>query len=86
MDPAVVPQVLRQRRPAPASRPGLQSRQLHADTGFAEGGRTLVVDDATGEAGQDWCQSRESRPVRHVPIGRGGGAERLVPEDPAANR
>jgi hypothetical protein len=38
------------------------------------------------KTGQDWCQSRRSRPVRHVPIGRGGGAERLVPEDPAANR
>ncbi len=37
LDPAVLPQVPRQRRPAPASRPGPQSRQLHADAGFAEG-------------------------------------------------
>ncbi len=44
MDAAVVPQVPRQRRPAPASRSGLQSRQLHADACVAEGGGTLVSD------------------------------------------
>jgi len=69
MDAAVVPQIPRQRRPAPASRPGLQSRQLHANTGFAKGGRALVADHTAGEIGEDRCQGRPPWPVRHVPIG-----------------
>ena len=81
MDAAVVPQVPRQRGSAPASRPGLQSRQLHADTGFAEGSGALVVDHAAREAGEDRGQSCPPWPVRHVPIGRGGGAEDFVPEN-----
>ncbi len=86
MDAAVVPQVPRQRRPAPASRPGLQSRQLHADTGFAEGGGALVLDDATGEAGQDWRQGSEPRPACHFPTGGGCGAEGAVPKNPPPHR
>ena len=39
-------QVPQQCRSAPASRPGLQSGQLHEDTGFAEGGGALVLDGA----------------------------------------
>jgi hypothetical protein len=35
VDTAVMSEVPRQRGPAPASRPGLQSGQLHADTGLA---------------------------------------------------
>ena len=81
MDAAVVPQVPRQRGSAPASRPGLQSRQLHADVGLAEGGGTLVAEHATGEAGEDRCESGPPWPVRHVPISRGGGAKELVPEN-----
>jgi len=77
-----VPQVPQQRGSAPASRPGLQSRQLHADIGLAEGGRALVIDDAAGEAGQDRCKSRPPWPVRHVPVGRGRRAEGTVPENP----
>ena len=64
-----------------ASRPGLQSRQLHADAGFAEGGRVLVADHAAGEVGKDRCQGGQPWPLRHVPIGRGGGAEGTVPEN-----
>ena len=82
MDAAVVPQVPRQRRPAAASRPGPQSRQLHADAGFAKGGRALVADHAAGEIGEDRCQGGQPWPVRHVQIGRGGGAEGTVPENP----
>ena len=81
MDAAVVPQVPRQCRPAPASHPGLQSRQLHADTGFAEGGGTLVSDHTTGKVGEDRCQSGQSWPVRHVPIGRGCRPKKLVPKN-----
>ena len=76
--PAIAPQVPRQRRPAPASRPGLQSRQLHADTGLAEGGGALVIDDATGEAGQDWRQGRPPWSLCHVPIGGSRRSKRLV--------
>ena len=64
-----MPEVLRQRVPARASRPGLQSRHLHAGTGLAEGDGTLVIDDVTGEAGQDRCESGQPWPVRHVSIG-----------------
>ena len=32
------------------------------------------------------CESRVPWPVRHVPIGRGGGAERTVPENPDPDR
>ena len=60
---------------------GLQSRQLHTDAGFTEGGRALVIEDAAGEAGQDRCESGQPWPVRHVPIGRGGSIEKLVPEN-----
>ena len=70
----------------PASRPGLQSRQLHADVGLAEGDRTLVSDHATGKAYQDRCQGRPPWPLCHVPTGRGGGAEGTVPENPAPDR
>ncbi len=79
---AGMPEVPQQRGSAPTSRPGLQSGQLHADFGLAEGGGTLVADDATGEAGEDRREGGQSRAVRHVPIGRSGGAERIVPENP----
>ena len=57
--------------------------QLHAHAGFAEGGGALVIDDAAGETGQDRRQGGPPWPVRHVPIGRGGGAKGSVPENPA---
>ena len=62
-------QVPRQRGSAPASRPGLQSGELHADVGLAEGSGALVSDHATGEAGEDRGQSCPPWPVRHVSIG-----------------
>ena len=65
---------------------GLQSRQLHADIGFAEGGGTLVVDHVTGKAGEDRSQGRSSWPLCHFPIGRGGRAKKLVPENPEHDR
>ena len=46
----------------------------------------MVVDDATGEAGQDRRQGREPRPLCHVPTGRGGGAEGAVPRNPPPHR
>mgnify|MGYP004066689907 CR=1 FL=1 len=86
MDAAVVPQVPRQRGSAPASRPGLQSGQLHADACVAEGGGTLVVDYTTGKAGEDRGQSCPPWPIRHVPIGRSGGAAKLVPANPGIDQ
>ena len=86
MDPTVVPQVPRQRRPAAASRPGLQSRQLHADAGAAEGSGTLVVDHAAGEASQNRSQGRSPMSLCHVPIGRGFRGEEPVSENPAPDR
>ena len=49
--------------------------------GLAEGGGTLVVDHAAGEAGQDWSQGREPWSLCHVPIGRDCCATKSVPED-----
>ncbi len=54
--------------------------------GLAEGGGALVADNAKGEAGQDQCQGRPPWPVRHLPIGRGCRAEKLVPENPETYR
>ena len=56
-------------RSAPASRPGLQSGQLHEDTGFAEGGGALVDDDVARQAGEDRGQGCPTWPLRYVPIG-----------------
>ena len=44
-------EVPQQRGSAPASLPGLQSGQLHADACVAEGAGTLVADHVTQEAG-----------------------------------
>ncbi len=81
MDAAVMWQVPQQRGSASASRPGLQSGQLHADLGLAEGGGALVADDATREAGEDRCQGRPPWSLCHFPIGGGCRAEKLVPEN-----
>ena len=56
------------------------------DIGFAEGGGTLVVDHVTGKAGEDRSQGRSSWPLCHFPIGRGGRAKKLVPENPEHDR
>ena len=76
----------RQRRPASASCAGLQARQLHADAGIARGCRALVADQPQGEAREDRRQDRHACPVRHLPDGRGRGAEGIVPGNPAAYR
>ncbi len=60
---------------------GAALRPLMTQSGHSALLTNVVADDATGGAGQDWRQGREPRPVRHVPIGRGGGAEKLVPEN-----
>ena len=86
MDPIVVPQVPRQCCSAPASRPGLQSRQLHADAGLAEGSGALVADHAARKAHQSRCQGGQPWPLRHVPAGRSCRAEGTVPENLGLDR
>src|ERR1017187_7421243 len=78
--------VRRQRRASSASCAGLQSRQLHADTGSAGGNQALVVDRPAGKTRQNWCQGRAPWPLRYLPDGRGRGAEGIVPGDTAADR
>ena len=84
---------------SPAPRPAAASSKKRAFRGpirsevITPGGsrpgktrRRLVSDHTAGKVGEDRCESGEPRAVRHVPIGRGGGAERLVPKDPEADR
>ena len=59
---------------------GHRPRQLHANTGFAEGSGTPVSDHATGKVGEDRCERGQPRSVRRVPVSWRGGAEELVPE------
>ncbi len=47
----IVPQLSQQCGSPAASRPGLKSRQFHADVEVAEGGGALVDDHATGLTG-----------------------------------
>ncbi len=86
VDAAFMPQVARQCYSAPASCPGLQSRQLHADAGLAEGSGALVADHVGGKASEDRREGGAAWPVRHLPTGRGGGAEGTVLENPKPDR
>ena len=52
-DAAVMLLLRRQCRPPSASRPRIQSRQLHANAGPAQGGGALVADQPAREADQD---------------------------------
>ena len=85
VDAAVMLLVRRKRRAASASCAGLQSRQLHADAGSAGGDQAMVADQPAGETRQNRSQGRAPRPLRHLPDGRGRGAERIVPGDSAAD-
>ena len=69
----------RQRRPPPAPRAGLQSRQFHADAGDAEDGGAVVADQLAREADQDRRQGREPRPLHDLSDSRGRGAATDVP-------
>ena len=71
LDAAVMSQLPQQRGASSAARLGLQPGQLHANIGFAEGGRALVVDHAAGEAGEDRREGGQSRAVRHLPTSGG---------------
>src|SRR3546814_18473782 len=86
MNVAVVPSVPPPRSPAPASCPGLQSRQLYAEPGVAEGGGAFVADHHQGEVGPDRRRCHRPWPLRHVPDGRRWRSPRSVPGPPAPNR
>ncbi|TMJ44406.1 MAG: hypothetical protein E6G90_17055 [Alphaproteobacteria bacterium] len=80
------PILRRQRRPPPAPRAGLQSRQFHADAGDAKDGGTVVADQLAREADQDRRQGREPRPLRDLSDGRGRGAATDAPGTPDVDR
>src|ERR1019366_2590629 len=86
VDAAVMLLVRRQRRASSASCTGLQSRQLHADTGSAGGDQAVVADQPAGETREDRRQGRAPWPLRYLPDGRGRDAEEIVPGDSAADR
>src|SRR6266516_3910299 len=86
VDAALMLLVRRQRRPASAACAGLQSRQLHADAGSARGGQAVVADEPAGKTREDRRQGRVPWPLRHLPDGRGRGAEGIVPGNLAADR
>jgi hypothetical protein len=75
-----------QRRPASASCAGLQSCQLQADASPAGGGEAVVADEPAGKTREHRRQSRVRWPLRHLPDGRGRGAEGIVPGNLTADR
>src|SRR5262245_42739536 len=86
VDAAVMPDVRRQRGPAPASCARLQSRQLPAHAGDTRADQGLVADEPEGEADQDRREGRQPRPLRRIPDGRGRYPPANVRGDFAAHR
>ena len=86
LDPAVMPEVPQQRGAAPASRAGLQPRQLHAEPGAARCRETVVTDQPARQAHQDRREDRPPRALRHVPDGRSRHPARPVRRHPAPYR
>src|SRR5580704_19683798 len=85
MDAAVMSDVRRQRRPAPASCAGLQTRQFLARAGDARANQRLVSDEPEGEADQDRCEGGLPRPLCCLPDGGGRHPTADVPRDFAAD-
>src|SRR5271165_6562158 len=85
MDAAVMSDVRRQRRPAPASCAGLQSRQFLAHAGDARANQRLVSDEPEGEADQDRCEGGLPRTLCCLPDGGGRHPTADVPRDFAAD-
>ena len=73
------------RGPASASRPCLQSRQLHAHAGASAVNRALVDDHAKGEDGQDRREDGQRWPLCHVQKGGGRRVGTNVRADPIAD-
>jgi hypothetical protein len=83
---ALVPLVQRERRSPPASRAGVQPRELPPHAGDSGDNCRVVVDNASREADQDRCQGRQPRPVRCVSDGGGHDAAQTIRCDNAENR
>ena len=86
VDPAVMPRVRPQRRPSPAPRARLQSRQLHAHPGVTGCRRTVVTVQPARNAHQDRREVRAPRALRHAPDGRGRYPEGPVLRHPEPHR
>ncbi len=69
--------------PVAVVRFGIQLGQLPSQAGATPERKVLVVDDVEGEAGQDRCQGRDPRAVRHVSDGRGGHSTTAVQDHPS---
>ena len=81
-----MPDLRRQCRASSAPRPGLQSGELHADTGDAEDGGPMVADQPAREAGQDRREGRQPWALHHLPARRGRSAATDVRRHPGADR
>src|SRR5262245_15612562 len=86
VDAAVMPDVRRQRGPAPASCARLQSRQLPAHAGDTRADQGLVADEPEGEADQDRREGGEPRTLCRLPNGGGRHPTTNVPGYTAADR
>src|SRR3954466_9711103 len=86
VDAAVVPDVRRQRGPAPASCARLQSWQLSPHTCNTGADQGLVADELEGEADQDRREGGEPRTLCRLPNGGGRHPTTNVPGDSAADR
>jgi len=71
MDSALVSPLRGQAGPTAVVRFGIQYRQLSSQAGATPERKALVVDNAEGEAGEDWGQGRAPRAV-DVSDGRSG--------------
>jgi hypothetical protein len=67
MDAVGAPETSRQRGAVQTSRTNLQFRQIHADTCFAIGGRTLVAHDAAGEVAENPMRKWSAMAARSRP-------------------
>src|SRR5215472_1708790 len=85
VDAAVVPDVCRQCRSAPASCARLQSLQFPAYAGDTRADQGLVADELERKADQDRREGREPRPLCRLPDGRGRHPTANVPGGSAAN-
>ena len=81
VDAAVVQDVRRQCRAAPASRASLQSRQFSAHAADARADQRLVADELEGEADQDRREGGEPRTLCLLPNGRCRHSTANVPGD-----
>ena len=87
VDAAVVPLLRRQRGASSAPCPGLQPRQLHADAGDARGrSEQWSLTSLREKLVKIGAKVVQPRALRHLPDGRGRGAEGTVREYPVPDR